>query len=62
MKTKLKADHVLFQKLREESPSWWENLKSDSELYINIGKGNHLNVYHNGGSIMKLEGTNEFKA
>ncbi len=62
MKTKLRTDHVLFQKLRDESPLWWENLKNDSELYIDIRNGNHLNVYHNGGSIMKLEGTSEYKA
>jgi hypothetical protein len=62
MEIKLKTDHPLFQKLRDDPPLWWENLKSDSELYIDIRKNNHLNVYHNGGSIMKLEGDKGYKA
>ena len=62
MRTKLRTDYALFQKLKKDSPLWWKNLKSDPTLYIDIRKGNYLNVYHNGGSIMKLEGANKYKA
>jgi len=62
VKTKLKTDHALFQKLKDAPPPWWKKLKSDPELYIDIRKDNYLNVYHNGGSIMKLEGAKEYKA
>jgi len=62
VKTKLKTDHALFQKLKDDPPPWWENLKSDPELYIDIRKDNYLNVYHNGGSIMRLNGTKKYKA
>jgi len=62
VKIKLRTDHALFQKLKNDSPLWWENLKSDPTLYIDIRKDNYLNVYHNGGSIMRLEGAKEYKA
>lgn len=62
MKTKLRVDHALFRNLVKNPPLWWINLKTDSDLYIDIRKGNHLNIYHNGGSIMKLEWAGEYKA
>ncbi len=62
MEIKLKTDHPLFRRLKDDPPLWWENLKSDSELYIDIRKNNNLNIYHNGGSIMKLEGDKGYKA
>ncbi|MBU4444755.1 hypothetical protein KJ656_06700 [bacterium] len=62
MKTKLKTDHALFQRLKDDPPPWWKNLTLDTELYIDIRKNNYLNVYHNGGSIMRLEGAKDYKA
>ena len=62
MKTKLRVDHGLFKNLVKNPPLWWINLKTDSDLYIDIRKGNYLNIYHNGGSIMKLEWAGEYKA
>ncbi len=62
MKITLKTNHPLFQRLRDNPPSWWENLKSDPEIYFDIRKENYLNVYHNGGSIMKLEYIKGYKA
>lgn len=59
MKTRLRIDHGLFKKLIKNPPLWWINLKTDSDLYIDIRKDNYLNIYHNGGSIMKLEGASE---
>ena len=62
MKIQLKTDYALFQRLKNESPQWWNNLKSDPEIYIDVRKDNYLNVYYNGGSIMKLEGSKKYKA
>jgi hypothetical protein len=62
MKTKLRMEHDLFQRLIHNPPQWWTNLKSDNEVYIDVRKGNSLNVYHNGGSIMKLEGARDYRA
>ena len=62
MLTKLNMNHGLFRKLLNESPKWWNNLKADPEIYIDVRKDNYLNVYHNGGSIMRLKGAKEFKA
>jgi len=62
VKTNLKIDHALFERLKNNPPQWWNNLKSDPDLYIDIRKDNYLNVYHNGGSIMKLEEASEYKA
>ena len=62
MHYKLDTEHNLFRKLVNESPEWWNNLKADPDIYIDIRKGNYLNVYHNGGSIMRLRGTKEYKA
>lgn len=55
MKTSLKVDHRLFEELEANPPVWWKNLKNDKDLYIDIRKDNKINVYYNGGSIMKLE-------
>jgi len=55
MKMQLDIDHQLYNALTDESPLWWENLKSDHELYIEVRKDNSINVYYNGASFMKLE-------
>ena len=47
----------LFRALYSEKPSWWEVVKNDSRVYINIRKGGYINVYCRGESIMKLEYT-----
>jgi hypothetical protein len=61
MEINLDPNHGLFKKLKDGQFPWWENLKADPEVYIDIRKNNSLNVYYNGGSIMKLEWKNEFK-
>ena len=37
-------------------------MKSDKDIYIDVRKKNYLNIYYNGGSIMKLEGGKGYKA
>lgn len=58
----LKTDHQLFTRLVHDSPECWRNLKNDPDIYIDVRKDNYLNVYYNGGAIMKLEGTKDYKA
>jgi hypothetical protein len=62
METKLKIEHGLFERLSTNPPSWWKNLLADQELYFDIRKDNYINVYYNGGSIMRLEGEDDYKA
>lgn len=62
MKTDLKTEHALFEELRNNPPDWWNNLQSDQDLYIDIRKDNSINVYYNGGSLVKLEWENKYKA
>jgi len=55
--TSLNPKNELFEKLKESSPSWWqfikENIKQGS-FYVDIRKDNSLNVYYNGGSLLKV--------
>jgi len=57
---KLNINHGLFQTLRNSPPEWWQNLVDDKELYIDARKGNYLNVYFNGGSLLKLKWNRKF--
>jgi|LQYC01.1.fsa_nt_gi hypothetical protein len=40
MKINLDPDHELFKKLEDDRSLWWENLKADPDLYIDIRKDN----------------------
>ena len=51
----LDVNAPLFRALYAEKPSWWEKVKIDPRVYINIRKGGYINVYCRGESIMKLE-------
>ena len=51
----LDVNAPLFKALSSEKPSWWEIVKNDSRIYINIRKGGYISVYCRGKSIMKLE-------
>jgi hypothetical protein len=62
MNEDLNPDHGLFKQLEKNPPDWWVNLKSDRDLYIDIRKGNSINVYYNGGSLMRLKWDNGYKA
>lgn len=62
MKYNLRENHSLFRALEKEDPLWWRNLKKDKETYCDIRKDNYINVYYNGGSILKLSYNKGFKA
>jgi hypothetical protein len=42
-----------FVELRSGKYPWWDNLKKNGEISIQIRKGNTLDVYYNGGAILK---------
>jgi hypothetical protein len=60
--SKLDINHKLFEQLNKIYPIWWRNIKGDKDLYIDVRKDNYINVYYNGGSIMKLSYARGFKA
>lgn len=56
---------VTFETLNPEAPlftelskkgeyEWWEKMKNHSDLYVEIRKDNNINVYYQGGSVVKL--------
>ncbi|MFZ4589417.1 MAG: hypothetical protein ACOYN6_00335 [Ignavibacteria bacterium] len=50
--TKLNPNNSLFKELSQNPPAWWKNLLSDPKTYIEIRKGNKIDVYYNGGAII----------
>ncbi len=54
----------LFKELSEHAPKWWELLKQDKEIYIEIRKDGYMDAYYNGGAIVKelRYSSSDFKA
>jgi hypothetical protein len=50
----LNASSDIFKELRAQNPQWWNLLKMDNELYIEIRKDNYINVYYFGGALAKI--------
>ncbi len=50
---RLCIDNALFAKLASEPPMWWSALVEDKYLSIQIRKENYVDVYFNGGNIIK---------
>ena len=44
----------LFAQLKSGDYAWWEKVKNDPRLYIEIRKDNNINVYFQGGSVVRL--------
>lgn len=54
----LSEDHPLFQKLNTDNPAWWKFVKDNivpNGFYVDVRKDNSLNVYYNGGSLIKVQ-------
>ena len=51
----LNPNAPLFSELKSGKYAWWENIKKDPRLYIEIRKDNYINVYFEGGNVAKLE-------
>ncbi|KAA6308986.1 hypothetical protein EZS27_039444 [termite gut metagenome] len=53
----LNPKHKLFEELRETNPAWWQFIKEHIKpggFYVDIRKDNSLNIYYNGGSLLKI--------
>jgi hypothetical protein len=51
----------LFEEIRIQQPKWWNLLREDKELYIEIRKDNSINVYFLGGSVARISFKNDFE-
>lgn len=55
----LDLKHRLYEILQSnKAPKWWPELKKDVELYIEIRKGNILDVYYQGGRMAEIKYNN----
>lgn len=50
----LNPNAPLFSELKSGKYAWWKNIKQNHDLYIEIRKDNNINVYFQGGSVVKL--------
>lgn len=50
----LDINNQLFNELAND-PLWWQIIRKDKDLYVNIRKYNRINVYYRGASVMSLE-------
>lgn len=50
----LNPNAPLFTELNSGEYVWWKKVKSDARLYIEIRKDNSINVYFQGGSVVRL--------
>ena len=50
---KLKSDSKIFEELKK-NPAWWTKFKNDKSIYIEIRKDNQINVYFEGGSVVRI--------
>ena len=50
----LNSKAKLFAELKSGKYAWWEKVKANPDLYIEIRKDNNINVYYQGGSVIRL--------
>lgn len=50
----LDPKNELYNQLSSNPPEWWNTLKQDSDLYIEVRKKNVVEVYYQGGTLAKL--------
>lgn len=53
MKYQLNEKNPLFKTLETNPPNWWKELKKDRDIYVEIRKGNYIDIYYRGGAIVK---------
>ena len=50
----LNESAMIFDELKNKKPIWWEYCKQDKSFYIELRKDNQVNVYFEGGSIIRV--------
>lgn len=50
----LKSNAKIFDELKNNNPFWWQYCKNEKAFYIEVRKDNNINVYFEGGSIIKV--------
>lgn len=50
---KLNEENELFELLKDNPPAWWKVLVDDEDIYIDIRKDNYIDIYYNGGGVVK---------
>jgi hypothetical protein len=50
---KLNPKDATFVELKMGNYPWWDNLKKNNDISIQIRKGNTIDVYYNGGAILR---------
>lgn len=50
---RLNQNDPLFKNLENNPPDWWQTLVNDKDIYIEIRKDNYIDVYYNGGNIIR---------
>lgn len=52
----LEKDHKLYKILKgKDAPAWWNGLKFDKDIYIEIRKGNIIDAYYFGGRMAEIK-------
>lgn len=50
----LKSDAQIFKELESGKYAWWERVKTNPNLYVEIRKDNEVHVYYEGGRVLRL--------
>lgn len=50
---RLNPNNPLFNNLEHTAPTWWTTLVNDKDIYIEIRKENYIDIYFNGGNIIR---------
>lgn len=50
----LREDHPLYKRIIGEKPIWWRLINNDKDLYVEIRKGNIIDVYYQGSRVAQI--------
>lgn len=51
----LNEDAAIFEKIKNDAPSWWHGLTTLKGVYVEIRKYNRIHIYYEGGRIAELK-------